>query len=49
MIGPHQRRIFKDGDGYKGYKIQFSGPLVSSNVDQILKDHDHVYVAAQHN
>ncbi|KAF5769255.1 hypothetical protein HanXRQr2_Chr14g0646141 [Helianthus annuus] len=38
-----------DGDGYKGYKIQFSGPLVSSNVDHILKDHDHVYVAAQHN
>ncbi|KAM0065745.1 hypothetical protein Hdeb2414_s0003g00118141 [Helianthus debilis subsp. tardiflorus] len=39
----------KDGDGYKGNKIQFSGPLVSSNVDQMLKDHDHVYVTAQHN
>ncbi|KAJ0959227.1 hypothetical protein HanPSC8_Chr00c276g0807331 [Helianthus annuus] len=35
-----------DGDGNK---IQFSGPLVSSNVEQMLKDHDNVYVTAQHN
>ncbi|KAD3641997.1 hypothetical protein R6Q59_004616 [Mikania micrantha] len=26
--------------GYKGIKVQFSGPLVLSNVDQMLKDHD---------
>ncbi|MFS7909890.1 hypothetical protein Hanom_Chr02g00099931 [Helianthus anomalus] len=39
----------QDGDGYKGNKIQLSGPLVSLNVDQMLKDHDHVYVTAQHN
>ncbi|KAJ0428306.1 putative protein-serine/threonine kinase CMGC-CDK-CRK7-CDK9 family [Helianthus annuus] len=37
-----------DGDGYKGNKIQFSGPLVSSNVDQMLKDHDrHIQQAAR--
>ncbi|XP_076934970.1 putative serine/threonine-protein kinase At1g54610 [Bidens hawaiensis] len=37
-----------DGEGYKGNKIQFSGPLVSSNVDQMLKDHDrHIQQAAR--
>ncbi|KAI7749919.1 hypothetical protein M8C21_008249 [Ambrosia artemisiifolia] len=31
-----------NGDGYKGNKkIHFSGPLGASNVDQLLKDHDH--------
>ncbi|KAI7739430.1 hypothetical protein M8C21_010773, partial [Ambrosia artemisiifolia] len=29
--------IRKDGEGYK---VQFSGPLVSSNADQMLKDYD---------
>ncbi|KAK9052557.1 hypothetical protein SSX86_029186 [Deinandra increscens subsp. villosa] len=37
-----------DGEGYKGNKIQFSGPLGSSNVDQMLKDHDrHIQQAAR--
>ncbi|XP_035846155.1 uncharacterized protein LOC118492337 [Helianthus annuus] len=45
----HRMVLDPDRDGYKGNKIQFSGPLVSSNVDQMLKDHDHVYVTAQHN
>ncbi|XP_023743669.1 probable serine/threonine-protein kinase At1g54610 [Lactuca sativa] len=32
----------------KGNKIQFSGPLVSSNVDQMIKDHDrHIQEAAR--
>lgn len=38
-----------DGQGYKGNnKIHFSGPLVSSNMDQMLKDHDrHIQEAAR--
>ncbi|XP_071692936.1 probable serine/threonine-protein kinase At1g54610 [Rutidosis leptorrhynchoides] len=37
-----------NGQGYMGNKIQFSGPLASSNVDQMLKDHDrHIQEAAR--
>ncbi|KAI3499097.1 hypothetical protein L1887_34890 [Cichorium endivia] len=38
-----------NGHGYKGSsKIHFSGPLGSSNVDQMLKDHDrHIQEAAR--
>ena len=28
------------GYGSKGHKIHYSGPLTSSNMDQVLKDHD---------
>ncbi|KAJ9562901.1 hypothetical protein OSB04_008061 [Centaurea solstitialis] len=39
----------QNGHGYKGNnKIHFSGPLGSSNVDQMLKDHDrHIQEAAR--
>ncbi|XAR68014.1 Cyclin-dependent kinase [Bertholletia excelsa] len=46
IIGSHQPSkggaFAKDFilQGFKGNKIQFSGPLFPSNVDQILKDHD---------
>ncbi|KAI3812261.1 hypothetical protein L1987_16968 [Smallanthus sonchifolius] len=37
-----------DGEGHRGNRIQYSGPLVSSNVDQMLKDHDrHIQQAAR--
>ena len=34
--------LFQHGYGSKGHKIHYSGPLLvpSSNMDQVLKDHD---------
>ncbi|XP_071726309.1 probable serine/threonine-protein kinase At1g54610 [Rutidosis leptorrhynchoides] len=57
MVGPRRmesgRSSTKEpvvsGNGYKGNnKINFSGPLGASNVDQMLKDHDrHIQEAAR--
>lgn len=35
-------KMFQVGYGSKGHKIHYSGPLLvpSSNMDQMLKDHD---------